>query len=211
MAFSKLLAPLVALLLLPLPAFAQASAPPAAEAANDLPIVTLDTGLGPIVIALDTVHAPVTAANFLRYVEEKRLDGTGFYRAMTIADGLGLIQGGTRNDPRRTLPGIAHEATSETGLRHTDGTISMARGAPGTASGDFFILIGDMPSLDAVEGEGDTAGFAAFGRVIEGMDVVRAIAARPTSPTLGEGVMRGQMLDPVVAIRAARVTDRPAP
>ena len=203
----------LALLILPLaPAYAQPATPPAAEAApaatpNPATVrVSLETSLGPIVLELEKERAPVTTANFLRYVDEKRFDGIAFYRATKIGEGYGLIQGGAKGDAARVLPPIAHEPTSETGLSHVDGAISMARYAPGTADADFFITIGDLESMDAdPEAPGDNQGFAVFGRVVEGMDVVRRILAAPTSPTEGEGVMKGQMLaSPVRIISAAR-------
>ena len=203
----------LALLILPLaPAYAQPATPPAAEAApaatpNPATVrVSLETSLGPIVLELEKERAPVTTANFLRYVDEKRFDGIAFYRATNIGEGYGLIQGGAKGDAARVLPPIAHEPTSETGLSHVDGAISMARYAPGTADADFFITIGDLESMDADPAQpGDNQGFAVFGRVVEGMDVVRRILAAPTSPTEGEGVMKGQMLaSPVVIISAAR-------
>lgn len=182
---------------------------PGVAAAQDeapaLPRVVLETTLGPVVIEVETVGAPVTAANFLRYVEEGRFDGTSFYRAMTVDATHGIVQGGTNNDPARVLPPIAHEPTTETGLSHLDGVVSMARHAPGTATGDLFIMVGDLPAYDAGRSYSvDPEGYAAFGRVIEGMEVVRRILAAPTSPTLGEGFMRGQMLDPVVVIVGAK-------
>jgi peptidyl-prolyl cis-trans isomerase A (cyclophilin A) len=169
--------------------------------------VQLQTGSGLIVIALATDKAPITSANFLRYVDDKRLDGGAFYRAMKLsaAPPAGLIQGGLQNDPAKVLPPIAHESTTTTGLRHTDGVISMARYDPGTAASEFFICVGDEPSLDADPTQtGDNQGFAAFGKVAEGMDVVRRILLSPTSPTKGEGAMKGQMLDPVIPILSAR-------
>lgn len=195
------------------PAFAaQAQSPEAGAATQPAPQpklveVRLETGVGPIVLALDAGRAPITTANFLRYVDQKRLDGTSFYRAVRVAGRpeLGFVQGGTRNDPKRVLPPIAHEPTSVTGLTHQTGTISMARYAPGSANGDFFITMGPMSSMDAQQtGEGDIAGFAAFGSVVEGMDVVQRILAAPTSPTEGEGVMKGQMLSPAITIINAR-------
>lgn len=193
----------------PAPTAPAAEAVAPAPTAQEEPVtVRLETSLGAIVIALDPVHAPVTTANFLRYVDQNRLAGTGFYRAMQVGEG-GLIQGGTRNEPKHTLPPIAHEPTSQTGLKHLDGTISMARYAPGSAAGDFFIAVGDLPSLDAnPDAEGDNLGFAAFGRVVEGMDVVKRILAAPTSPTEGEGVMRGQMIAEPVKILAAMRTKK---
>lgn len=170
-----------------------------------LPLVLIETDAGRIVIATDVVAAPVTAGNFLRYVDEGRFDGTEFYRAMALPGDTGLIQGGTNSDPARVLPAIAHEPTTETGLRHEDGVVSMARYEPGTATGDFFIVVGGLPSLNARPGDpGDNAGFAAFGRVVEGMDVVRTILAAPKSPTEGEGFLQGQMLDPRITIQSAR-------
>ncbi|HYN45858.1 MAG TPA: peptidylprolyl isomerase, partial [Allosphingosinicella sp.] len=109
--------------------------------------------------------------------------------------------GGIRRIATRALPRIAHEPTSETGLRHVDGTISMTRMEPGTAMGDFFITIGAIPSMDARSGE---PGFAAFGRVVEGMDVVRRILAAPTVANAGRGAMRGQMIEAPVRIVSAR-------
>jgi len=165
--------------------------------------VVLTTSAGAITIALEVERAPLTAGNFLRYVDEKRLDGTAFYRSFTY-DGNsadGFIQGGTQNDPRRILPPVPHEPTSQTGLSHTDGVISLAQAAPGTGTGDFFIIVGDMRGFDATA---DQPGFAAFGKVTGGMEVVRAILAAPRSPTRGEGVMRGQMLEPPVRILTAR-------
>jgi peptidyl-prolyl cis-trans isomerase A (cyclophilin A) len=192
--------------LLAWPAFTQPVTPPAPPAPEPATVrVTLLTSLGPIVLALESERAPITTANFLRYVDQKRLDGVTFYRASKVQPGFGLIQGGVRNDPKRVLKPIAHEPTSKTGLSHTDGTISMARAAPGTATMDFFITVGAMPSMDADPTKpGDNLGFAAFGHVIEGMDVVRAILDSPTSPTEGEGVMKGQMLAPPVRIVTAR-------
>ncbi len=166
-----------------------------------LPHVQMETSAGRIVIEVETVKAPITAANFLRYVDEHRLDGTTFYRAMQSGPGTGLVQGGVNNDPDRVLPPIAHEPTTVTGLGHIDGAISMARYAPGTATGDFFISVGPTPSYDAGRPFSvDPDGFAVFGRVVEGMDVVRTILASPTSPTEGEGFLRGQMLDPKIVI-----------
>lgn len=187
-------------------------APPAASApVYETVRVTLTTALGPIVLELESQRAPVSTAAFLRYVDQRKLDGTGFYRALDMGRGYGLVQFGTRNIAARTLPPIAHEPTTQTGLSHTSGTISLARGAPGTARGDFFIVVGDLVSLDAqTNGSGDPDGFAAFGRVVEGMDVVRQIMAAPTDPNAGEGAMRGQMLAEPVGIASARRTPVPS-
>ena len=197
-----------ALLALAAPAFAQTSVPPASEASapkEDLVPVAIDTSLGRIVIALDRGRAPITTANFLHYVDTHRFDGETFYRAMHVGDG-GLIQGGVRSDSRKLYPPIKHEPTSETGLHNVAGAIAMANAGPGTARADFFILLSDMPGLDAGEPGGDASGFAAFGHVIEGMDVVKKIWASPVSATAGEGPMNGQMLEPTIKIiKAARV------
>jgi peptidyl-prolyl cis-trans isomerase A (cyclophilin A) len=170
----------------------------------DLVRVRLETEAGPILLALDARRAPVTTANFVRYVDQHRFDGTFFYRAARTrgAEGRGFVQGGIRHSARRSLPPIAHEPTSATGLRHVDGTVSMARAAPVGAMGDFFVVVGGaMPAMDAHGGE---PGFAAFGRVEEGMDVVRRLLAAPTIPNAGRGPMRGQMIEKPVRIVAAR-------
>jgi len=186
---------LLLLLALAGPAFAQPAQPR----------VVLETDAGRIVLELDTARAPITAGNFLRYVDGRRLDGTEFYRAMRTGEGAGLIQGGVR-DPRRLFPAIAHEPTSETGLSHVDGALSVPRFAPGSAQGDFTIMVGPQIYLDAgpSSASGDGLGYAVFGRVVEGMEVARRILAAPTSPTEGEGVMRGQMLSPRIRVVTAR-------
>ncbi len=202
--------PRTLLSLLPLALLAQAPAPTPTAAPTLAPApatvpVRIETSAGSITIALETERAPVTAGNFLRYVDGKKLDSAAFYRAVKVGTGYGLVQGGTRNDRERTLPPIAHEPTSQTGLSHVDGAISMARAAPGSANGDFFITVGDLKSMDAnPAAPGDNLGFAVFGRVTEGMDVVRRILEAPTSPTAGEGAMKGQMLAPEVKILTAR-------
>lgn len=181
--------------------------PPVPEKVYETVRVAITTSEGPIVLALEKERAPITTANFLRYVDQKRLDGTAFYRAMKLSDdgSYGLIQGGTQGNPKKVLPKIAHEPTTKTGLAHTDGAISMARGAPGSADGDFFITIGALDSLNADPSKaGDNLGFAVFGRVVEGMDTVRKIMNAPTSPTLGAGVMKGQMIAAPVRILTAR-------
>jgi peptidyl-prolyl cis-trans isomerase A (cyclophilin A) len=167
--------------------------------------VVLKTSLGDIVLAVETERAPITAANFLRYVDQRRLDGSEFYRSMAAGDDgqYGLIQGGLRGNPKRVLKPIAHEPTAVTGLSHVSGAISMARADPGTATADFFIVIGDLVSLDAQPNGGDP-GYAVFGHVVDGMDVVHLIFGQPRSPTAGQGVMQGQMLAVPVKILTAR-------
>lgn len=189
------------------PAEAPPAPPPPPEKVYETVRVAITTSEGPIVLALEKERAPITTANFLRYVDQKRLDGTVFYRAMKLSEdgSYGLIQGGTQGNPKKVLPKIAHEPTTKTGLSHTDGAISMARGAPGSADGDFFITIGALDSLNADPSKpGDNLGFAVFGRVVEGMETVRKIMNAPTSPTLGEGVMKGQMIASPVRILTAR-------
>ena len=182
-------------------------APAAGQVAASSPAqdvkVALDTSAGRITVAVHVSKAPVTARNFLRYVDEKRLDGTSFYRAVGTTD-YGFVQGGTQNDPARIRPPIAHEPTTQTGLTHDDGALSMARYAPGSATGDFFIVLGKMPSMDAQPASpGDNQGFAVFAHVVDGMDIVRMVLSAPKSPTAGEGVMKGQMLQQPVRIIAA--------
>lgn len=198
-----------------------AAAPPPSAPASPAPApalvgVAINTQLGTITLALDAARAPLTTANFLRYVDQRRFDGTAFYRAMKLSWGEqpnGLIQGGTQNDPRRVLRPVAHEPTSQTGIRHKAGTISMARFAPGTATGDFSIMVADMEGLDAVPSSDNPefrAGFAAFGHVVSGMDVVLRIHSAPVSATLGQGVMKGEMLEPKVRILTVRRVALPA-
>lgn len=175
--------------------------------------VVIQTSLGAITLQLETERASVTAGNFLRYVDERRLDGTAFYRAVRLPldpQPNGLVQGGTRGDPKRILPGIAHEATTQTGLTHTHGAVSMAMNAPGTADGDFFIMIEDQTGFDADPKANEAAwraGFPVFGYVTSGMNVLAAIHAAARDPEAGEGVMRGEMLAAPVTIISARRVD----
>jgi len=181
------------------PVFAQESV-----AAETTP-VALTTPLGRIVIALETGRAPITSANFLAYVDRKLYDGASFYRASrppnSTSDSYGLVQGGLRDLPERLLPQIAHESTAQTGLRHVNGTISMGRNAPGTAQADWFICLGDQLYLDADE---QRPGFAAFGRVTEGLEIVKQILVAPVDPDAGTGSMKGEILKDPVPITTAR-------
>lgn len=171
-------------------------------------LVTLQTSEGPIVLELETERAPATTANFLRYIDEKRFDGAAFYRAINMAEDFGLVQAGvTEMKPgQKLLSPVKHEPTTQTGLTHKTGAVSMARAEEGTARSDFFITVGDMSSLDAQPDQpGDNSGFAVFGHVAEGMDVVLKIMRAPISPTLGEKEgMVGQMLANPVRILTAR-------
>lgn len=172
--------------------------------------VAMVTDMGEIDLDIDGKHAPATAANFLRYVDLHRLDGATFYRAMRLAWGAqpnGLIEGGLSGDPRKVLPPVKHEPSNVTGILNKAGTISMARFAPGTATADFSILLSDQPGLDADPTSSDPdrqAGFAAFGQVVHGMDVVRKIYDAPLSATQGSGVLKGEMLDKPVHILSVR-------
>lgn len=185
------------------PAANRVTIAPKAAPLGDTVRIRLETEMGAITLELDHAHAPVTTANFVRYVDEHRLDGAVFYRTSRTdgAPGHGFIQGGVRRAARRVLPPIAHEPTSQTGLRHVAGAISMARSEPGLATAEFFITANAMPGLDAHRGD---PGYAAFGRVIEGMDVVRRILAADTVPNVGSGAMRGQMIR--APVRIARAT-----
>lgn len=167
------------------------------------PAVTILTSQGPIVVAIDAVHAPLTAANFLRYVEQKLYDGGAFHRTVTLRNQPGsdikieVIQGGMApgRESQEFAP-IALERTSVTGLKHLAGTISMARDGPDTATSDFFICVTDQPSLDfGGQRNPDGQGFAAFGRVLSGMDIVRRIQRSKA---------RGQKLTPPIRIVSIR-------
>ena len=172
--------------------------------------VRLITEAGNVTLALDARRAPRTVANFMLYVDDGRLEGTNFYRAARRKRDpkFGFVQGGIGTDARRILPALPLEPTSRTGLKHLDGTISMAHGLnPDSANGNFSIMVGDNAALDARPGN---PGFAAFGKVIGGMDVVRRMLAMPSGG--GRGVMRGQMiLKPVRILRAERLNGTPRP
>ncbi len=163
------------------------------------PRVLMQTELGEIVIEFYPEKAPITVANFMRYVEEGRLKGATFYRTVTPDNQpdnpikIQVIQGGLYEDNHpQILPPIAHETTAMTGILHKDGVISMARNEPGTATSEFFICIGDQPALDyGGRRNPDGQGFAAFGKVVEGMEVVRKIQQAPAE---------GQWLNPGIKI-----------
>ena len=197
---------LIALLLclFALPALAQTTPRPP----SPLVRVEMKTTEGNIVLQFDKTKAPVTVANFLHYVDQKRLDGVTFYRTVKVEENFGFVQFGVRNDPKRVLPPIKHEPTSETGLKHLNGTVSIARLKPGSASGDFTIMMGDQPSMDADPSKpGDNLGYAAFGRVVEGMDVIVKIFDAPVSPDKTvQGAFKGEIpMAPVKILTARRV------
>jgi peptidyl-prolyl cis-trans isomerase A (cyclophilin A) len=177
--------------------------------------VRIETEMGAIRVALDDEAAPITVTNFLHYVEEGLYDSGAFHRTVRLdnqsndnlprgdqhdnrllpndKEMIEVIQAGINPDRESELGDpIPLERTSETGLRHRDGTISMARTTPDSAISDFFICINDQPALDfGGKRNQDGQGFAAFGQVIEGMDVVRAIQTQPSD---------GQHLDPEIGI-----------
>jgi len=208
--------------LLATPVLAQTSPAPAPQPAPTpaivpapdvaLPRVKIDTTAGSFTVEVEVKKAPVTAANFLRYVDQKKLDGITFYRTCKVADKFGFVQFGTNGDPKRTLPPIKHEPTTITGLKHLNGTLSTARLEPGTARGDFTISVGDQPSFDADPTRPDDAtktnlGYAAFGRVVDGMDVVLKIFDAPVDPNATvRGSFKGEVpAAPVKVLTARRV------
>ena len=201
-----------AFVLVATPAIAQEAGPPPMSASVDpsLPRVALHTIAGDFTVAVEVVKAPITAANFLKYVAENRLDGVKFYRTVKVADRFGFVQFGVDNDPKRVLPPIRHEPTTATGLSHLDGTLSVTRFEPGSARGDFTISLGDQSYLDADPAKpGDNQGYAAFAHVVEGMDTILKIFDAPVSPTKKQrGSFKGEVPEqPVTLIDARRVED----
>jgi peptidyl-prolyl cis-trans isomerase A (cyclophilin A) len=169
------------------------------------PVVLIETKYGEIEIELYTDKAPKTAGAFLGYVDAGFYENTSFYRVLNMnnqpsnAPKTEILQGGlwrTKNEKARSIKGIPHESTGTTGVKHKDGVISVARLAPGTANCEFFICIDDQPGLDeGGENVEDKLGYAAFGKVIKGMNVVRKIYMQND---------RNQYLDPPVAIYTIR-------
>ena len=150
---------------------------------QSLPKVKFTTSLGEIIVEIDTVNAPISANNFLKHVNAGTYKNAVFYRVVRMDNQpnnnvkIEVIQGGVFVEVQfEKIETISHETTEDTGLKHLDGTISMARSTPGSASTEFFICVGDQPELDFGEKRNpDGEGFAAFGQVVEGMDVVRKI------------------------------------
>ncbi|WP_454759110.1 peptidylprolyl isomerase [Caulobacter segnis] len=167
--------------------------------------VRMVTEQGTIVLALYPDRAPITVANFLAYADKGLMKGGTFYRTVSPKNDnnpatISVIQGGL-GDAGQRLPPIAHETTKATGIRHTDGVISMARDTPGSATSEFFICLGDNPSLDYGGARNkDGQGFAAFGKVVEGMDEVRAIHAAATEMRADDPYMKGQLIGKPVKI-----------
>jgi peptidyl-prolyl cis-trans isomerase A (cyclophilin A) len=181
-----------------------AGAAPSLAAQTRNPQVLIKTELGDITVEVFADRAPVTAANFLKYVDAKLYDGTIFHRTVTLASPrnrpipIEVIQGGqVARD--KSFPAIALERTNATGVKHADGTISMARSGPDTATSSFFICVGDQPELDfGGKRNPDGQGFAAFGRVVAGMDVVRKIHQSPVDE-------QEQLAPPIKIISIARI------
>jgi peptidyl-prolyl cis-trans isomerase A (cyclophilin A) len=182
------------------------AAPRVALAAQRKPRVAINTGRGTIVVELEAQKAPLTSANFLRYVDAHAYDGGTFFRASRDPGQPkeGTIVGAPA-EKVRPFPPIAHESTTKTGLRHVNGTLSLGRFDPGTATDNFFICVGEQPYLDAHPGEpGDNLGYAAFGQVVEGMAVVEKILSLPTNGATKFKDQRGQWLKPPVSIASMR-------
>jgi peptidyl-prolyl cis-trans isomerase A (cyclophilin A) len=162
------------------------------------PVIIIKTELGDIYVELYQSKAPLTTANFLRYIDSSLFRNGSFYRVVRMDNQLRdsvkieVIQGGRRENEDKGFAPISHETTKATGILHKDGVISMARSVPGSATSEFFICVGDQPSLDfGGKRNKDGQGFAAFGKVIKGMDVVRKIHSIKAS---------GQYLDKKVLI-----------
>ena len=171
--------------------------------------LTMQTSMGPVELELYPENAPLTVANFLRLVDGKHLDGATFYRTVSPENDNGeppiaVIQGGI-GDAESPFPPIAHESTEQTGLPHLDGSLSMARAAVGTASTEFFICIGDQPALDfGATRNADGQGFAVFGRVVDGMDVVRAIHQAPADAPTEFEYFENQLYNEPILIESIR-------
>ncbi len=187
-----------------------AAAPRPVLAASGKPRVAIQSAKGTIVLELEDRKAPITAKNFLRYVQAGAYDNGGdIYRASRekgAPPGHGTIQGQPRGDFRR-YPGIPHEPTSQTGLKHDTGAISLGRYAPGTATADFFICASPMPYYDAdPERPGnDKLGYTAFGHVVQGMDVVLRILALETKGKYAFPELKGQILTVPIPISMKRI------
>ena len=186
-------------------AVAGAMAAPLSSQPRANPIVVFETAKGTIEIEVDAAHAPVTAANFLKYVDGGLYDEGTINRAVrpdnTVRHDVEIqvIQFQiARARQREQFPPVPLERTSVTGLKHLDGAVSMARNGPDTATGSFSIVIGDQPEMDfGGKRNADGQGFAVFGRVVKGMDVVKAIQASPTGPP---GAYGPESLNPPIGI-----------
>ena len=175
--------------------------------------VRVQTELGDIVVEVDQGKAPNTAANFLKYVDAGHYDGGTWHRTVKMDNQpestvkIEVIQAGVNPDHAKSgFPPIALERTNVTGLLHKDGAISMARGMPDSATSGWFICINDQPSLDFGGARNpDGQGFAAFGRVVSGMDVVRKIQQAPSSADRKTNTEAQRLTPPIKILKAARV------
>lgn len=185
--------------------------------------IVMDTELGAIHVELYPERAPATVENFLRYLDEGLFDGATFYRVVRLDNQaasdvpIQVVQGGLygptmrgeTQSPPEVIPPVVHESTADTGLAHVDGAVSMARGEPGTATSEFFISVGDNPALDfGGLRNPDGQGFAVFGQVTQGMEIVRRIQQRPSGAEVSEqmAVVQGQLLETPVKILSVRRT-----
>ena len=173
--------------------------------------IAFKTSKGDIIIELYNQIAPITVDNFLRHLDGGYYDGSSFYRTVTHQNDNGspkieVIQGGL-GDIDKPFPAISHESTNITKLKHEDGTISMSRGEVNSATSDFFICIGSQQGLDfGGERNNDGQGFAAFGKVIEGMDIVRDINGMPSNKKTDNEYVKGQMINnPIIIEKAVRL------
>ena len=181
------------------------AAPPPPPPMPDLVHVRLKTEKGDIVLELEAKKAPITVANFLHYIEAHKYDGAHFWRASKSGEAAGFIQ---TSAVGQTFPPIAHESTKVTGLSHTNGAISMSRYDVGTATGDFIIVVGDLSYLDAGhDPKGDNQGYAVFGHVTQGMDVVRNILHGKIDKHTPEGGWKGEQLAKPIEITTATRVD----
>jgi peptidyl-prolyl cis-trans isomerase A (cyclophilin A) len=184
----------------------------AIDAQSKLPRVRVQTELGDIVIEVDTERAPVTSANFLRYVDAGHFDGGVFHRTVKMDNQpestikIEVIQAGVNPDRAKDgFPPITLERTNKTGITHKDGVVSMARGTPDSATSGWFITINDQPSLDfGGQRNPDGQGFAAFGRVVSGMEVVRKIQMAPSSTNRTSNTEAQRLTPPIKILKAAR-------
>ena len=171
--------------------------------------LTMQTSLGAIELELYPEKAPLTVANFVRLADGGHLDGGTFYRSVSPENDNGapvisVIQGGI-GDAESPFPPIAHETTLQTGLPHVDGSLSMARSEVGTASTEFFICIGAQPALDfAGTRNADGEGFAVFGQVVSGMEVVHAIHQAPADAATEFEYFQNQLINEPVVIESVK-------
>jgi peptidyl-prolyl cis-trans isomerase A (cyclophilin A) len=193
------------------PASMQEQSKPSAAGADGVR-VRVETELGDIVVEVDTKRAPVTSANFLKYVDARHYDGGSWHRTVRLDNQpestvkIEVIQAGVNPDKAKDgFPPIALERTNRTGILHKDGVISMARGAPDSATSGWFICINDQPSLDFGGNRNpDGQGFAAFGRVISGTDVVRKIQMAPSSDDRTTNTEAQRLTPPIKILKVSR-------